>query len=83
MDGPIDPPAPGYLDEKHSLNEPQEEHDEYSDADIVIPLRAINVVAAHVHYIENARAKVTTEMESMVITGLDTLVRLSILVCEL
>ncbi|RDB25440.1 Conserved oligomeric Golgi complex subunit 5 [Hypsizygus marmoreus] len=38
-----------------------------------IPLRSINAVAAHVPFIEEARAKVTSEMETMVLTGLSTL----------
>ncbi|KAG5637228.1 hypothetical protein H0H81_005350 [Sphagnurus paluster] len=37
------------------------------------PLRSINAVAAHIPSIEEARAKVTNEMESMVLTGLTTL----------
>jgi hypothetical protein len=49
-------------------------HDNHSDATISIPLRSINVVATHVPFIEDARAKVTAEMESMVLTGLSTLV---------
>ncbi|KAJ7755714.1 Golgi transport complex subunit 5-domain-containing protein [Mycena maculata] len=38
-----------------------------------IPLRSINAVAAHVPFIEDARTKVTSEMENMVLTGLTTL----------
>ncbi|KNZ78795.1 Conserved oligomeric Golgi complex subunit 5 [Termitomyces sp. J132] len=38
-----------------------------------IPLRSITAVAVHVHFIEEARTKVTNEMESMVLTGLTTL----------
>ncbi|KAF7375982.1 ACT domain-containing protein [Mycena sanguinolenta] len=38
-----------------------------------IPLRSINAVAAHVPFIEDARTKVTTEMENMVLMGLTTL----------
>ncbi|KAJ7668407.1 Golgi transport complex subunit 5-domain-containing protein [Mycena polygramma] len=38
-----------------------------------IPLRSINAVAAHVPFIEDARTKVTSEMENMVMTGLTTL----------
>ncbi|KAF9467272.1 Golgi transport complex subunit 5-domain-containing protein [Collybia nuda] len=38
-----------------------------------ISLRSIETVAAHVPFIEYARAKVTSEMESMVLTGLTTL----------
>jgi hypothetical protein len=35
-----------------------------------IPLRSINAVDAHITFIESARSKVTTEMESMVLEGL-------------
>lgn len=35
-----------------------------------IPLRSINAVAAHVPFIESARSKITSEMESMVLEGL-------------
>ncbi|KAJ7782875.1 Golgi transport complex subunit 5-domain-containing protein [Mycena metata] len=35
----------------------------------IIPLRAINAVAAHIPFIEEARVKVTSEMEHMVLTG--------------
>lgn len=80
LDGPVDFPASGYLDEKHGPPESQEQ-EEYLDTDITIPLRSINVVAARVPFIEDARTKVTTEMESMVLTGLNTLVRLSFRVC--
>ncbi|KAG6920111.1 hypothetical protein DXG01_010179 [Tephrocybe rancida] len=38
-----------------------------------VPLRSITAVAAHVHFIEEARTKVTDEMESMVLIGLTTL----------
>jgi len=81
LDAPTDIPASGYLDEKQSVTE-SPEPEEYLDASIGIPLRSINVVAAHVPFIEEARTKVTTEMESMVLTGLTTLVRLSFLVCR-
>lgn len=40
-----------------------------------ISLRSINAVAAHIPFIEEARAKVASEMENMVLTGLTTLVR--------
>lgn len=39
-----------------------------------IPLRSVNAVAAHVPFIEDARTKVTAEMQAMVLTGLTTLV---------
>jgi HPt (histidine-containing phosphotransfer) domain-containing protein len=38
-----------------------------------ISLRDINAVAAHIPFIEDARAKVNSEMESMVLSGLTTL----------
>lgn len=40
-----------------------------------IPLRSVNAVAAHIPFIEDAREKVTAEMQAMVLTGLSTLVR--------
>lgn len=39
-----------------------------------VPLTSINAVAAHLSYIDSARARVTADMESMVINGLATLV---------
>jgi hypothetical protein len=39
-----------------------------------IPLRSVNAVAAHIPFIEDAREKVTGEMQAMVLTGLTTLV---------
>ncbi|KAJ3759655.1 Golgi transport complex subunit 5-domain-containing protein [Lentinula raphanica] len=36
-------------------------------------LRSINSIASHIPFIEDARVKVTNEMENMVITGLSTL----------
>ncbi|KAJ7594725.1 Golgi transport complex subunit 5-domain-containing protein [Mycena floridula] len=44
-----------------------------SDTGTTIPLRSITAVAAHVSFIEDARSKVTSEMESMVLNGLMTL----------
>lgn len=44
-----------------------------------ISLRSIDAVAAHVPFIEDARTRVTTEMETMVLTGLTTLVSPSLL----
>ncbi|KAK0455394.1 Golgi transport complex subunit 5-domain-containing protein [Desarmillaria tabescens] len=38
-----------------------------------ISLRSVNAIAVHVPYIEDARAKVTSEMENMVLTGLTSL----------
>lgn len=39
-----------------------------------IPLRSINAVAEHVPFIEEARTNVTSEMQTMVLAGLSTLV---------
>ncbi|KZT26804.1 hypothetical protein NEOLEDRAFT_1177385 [Neolentinus lepideus HHB14362 ss-1] len=39
----------------------------------MVPLRSIHAVAAHVPFIEASRARITTEMENMVVTGLATL----------
>jgi hypothetical protein len=47
-----------------------------------IPLHSIAAVASHVGFIEEARTKVNAEMESMVLTGLMTLVRGVMLVCQ-
>ena len=71
-------PASRCLDENRDVTESQEQ-DEYLDTNIGIPLRSINVVTRHVPFIEDARTKVTTEMESMVLNGLTTLVRLPFL----
>ncbi|KAG6891762.1 hypothetical protein C0992_006183 [Termitomyces sp. T32_za158] len=43
------------------------------DGEEEFPLRSITAVAAHVRFIEEARTKITHEMESMVLTGLTTL----------
>lgn len=47
-----------------------------------IPLRSINAVAGHIEFIEDARAKVTSEMENMVLTGLTTLVCFFFYICS-
>lgn len=39
-----------------------------------IPLRSINVVAAYIPALEKAHVQITSEMESMVISGLTTIV---------
>ena len=39
-----------------------------------IPLSSIKAVAVHLPFVDAARAKVTTDMEAMVFTGLATLV---------
>jgi conserved oligomeric Golgi complex subunit 5 len=40
-----------------------------------ISLKSLDFVAKHLPFVEDARTKVTEEMESMVLTGLTTLVR--------
>ncbi|KIY53032.1 hypothetical protein FISHEDRAFT_63466 [Fistulina hepatica ATCC 64428] len=47
--------------------------DQRESADAIIPLRAISAVAAHVAFIEDARATVMNEMENMVVAGLTSL----------
>lgn len=42
--------------------------------DSLVPLSSVKAVAAHIPVIEEAQFKVTHEMESMIITGLSTLV---------
>ncbi|KAJ7209565.1 Golgi transport complex subunit 5-domain-containing protein [Mycena pura] len=44
-----------------------------NNADAWISLRSIKAVATHVPYIEDARTKVTSEMQNMVLTGLTSL----------
>lgn len=69
LDSPINLSIPS--DERSCLEtSPSEE-----DTSLAVSLRSINAVAAHVSFIEEARTTVTNEMESMVMTGLATLVR--------
>lgn len=42
-----------------------------------ISLRSINAVSAYEPFVQDARARVSAEMESMVLTGLKTLVSLA------
>lgn len=42
--------------------------------DSLVPLRSVKAAVAHIPFIEEAQYKVTHEMESMIITGLSTLV---------
>jgi hypothetical protein len=42
--------------------------------DSLVPLRSVKAAAAHIPFIEEAQFKVTHEMESMIMTGLSTLV---------
>jgi hypothetical protein len=44
-----------------------------------VPLRSLSVVAAHIPFIESARATVTAEMESTILAGLTHLVCLSLM----
>ncbi|KAJ7251785.1 Golgi transport complex subunit 5-domain-containing protein [Mycena haematopus] len=73
LDGPV-PPASSAED-----NTVKNGHVDLDGAEISeeaatgIPLRSINAVAAHVPFIEDARTRVTTEMENMVLMGLTTL----------
>ncbi|KAJ7497111.1 Golgi transport complex subunit 5-domain-containing protein [Mycena latifolia] len=71
LDGPEPPASPGETDAVSSAHAVIEPHSEESGAKV--PLRSINAVAAHVPFIEDARTKVTSEMENMVLTGLTTL----------
>ncbi len=50
------------------------------DLESRISLRSVNAIAVYVPYIEDARGKVTSEMENMVLTGLTSLVNSSLLV---
>lgn len=43
-----------------------------------ISLRSIDAVSAYEAFVQDARASVTAEMENMVLTGLKTLVSLSV-----
>ncbi|KAF7362065.1 Conserved oligomeric Golgi complex subunit 5 [Mycena venus] len=70
LDGPA-PPASSAADDTVKNDHEAAENTEESGAGI--PLRSINAVAAHVPFIEEARTKVTSEMENMVLTGLTTL----------
>ncbi|KAJ6497874.1 Golgi transport complex subunit 5-domain-containing protein [Mycena sanguinolenta] len=70
LDGPA-PPASSLEDNNGHADLDGAANLEESGAGI--PLRSINAVAAHVPFIEDARTKVTTEMENMVLMGLTTL----------
>jgi hypothetical protein len=70
LDGPITPPETAPL--QSTVADAEGTNPENSGSGI--PLRAINAVASHVPFIEDARTKVTNEMENMVLTGLTTLV---------
>ncbi|KAJ7287365.1 Golgi transport complex subunit 5-domain-containing protein [Mycena rebaudengoi] len=69
LDGPITPPETAPL--QSTVADAEGTNPENSGSGI--PLRAINAVASHVPFIEDARTKVTNEMENMVLTGLTTL----------
>ncbi|SJK97285.1 uncharacterized protein ARMOST_00536 [Armillaria ostoyae] len=50
-----------------------EENCQSDELESRISLRSVNAIAVYVPYIEDARAKVTSEMENMVLTGLTSL----------
>jgi conserved oligomeric Golgi complex subunit 5 len=52
------------------INEERSQTDDVPSVGRHISLRSIDAVAAHIPFIESARSKVTTEMESMVLEGL-------------
>lgn len=54
--------------------DPGREHAPNPDLTDRIPLRSINVVNAHVSVIQDARTTVTNQMESLILSGLETLV---------
>jgi len=60
--------GPKKEDESGDSETQQEDHTDST----IIPLRSINAVATHVPFIEEAQTSITAEMESMVITGLNT-----------
>lgn len=53
---------------------PETGHRTTPTMDALVPLRSVKATVAHVPFIEEARCKVTREMESMIITGLSSLV---------
>ncbi|KAG2055186.1 hypothetical protein BDR06DRAFT_1020429 [Suillus hirtellus] len=52
---------------------PETGHRTTPTMDALVPLRSVKATLAHVPFIEEARCKVTREMESMIITGLSSL----------
>lgn len=44
-----------------------------------ISLRALNVVSSHIPHIQTAREQIVGEMEAMLVTGVQELVRISII----
>ncbi|KAJ7039234.1 Golgi transport complex subunit 5-domain-containing protein [Mycena alexandri] len=70
LDGP---PTPASSAENVPVKSALEGATNPEESGTMIPLRAINAVAAHIPFIEEARAKVTSEMEHMVLMGLTTL----------
>jgi hypothetical protein len=77
LDGPGEQPSNPVEDIRNtdgSDTESMASSEDIGTAGAQIPLRSINAVAAHVPFVEDARAKVTSEMENMVLTGLTTLV---------
>jgi hypothetical protein len=56
------------------LNAPETDDKSSSTNAAIVPLRSIKVVASHEAFIEEARSYITSEMETMVLGGLATLV---------
>ncbi|KAG1862894.1 Golgi transport complex subunit 5-domain-containing protein [Suillus tomentosus] len=52
---------------------PETGHRTTPTMDALVPLRSVKAAVAHIPFIEEARCKVTREMESMIMTGLSTL----------
>ena len=59
-----------------TADEIAQEEDPEDEAAREVPLRAIRAVTAHIPAIDDAREKITREMETMVLNGLATLVSL-------
>jgi hypothetical protein len=71
-----DPSAETEQTQTQTQTQTLEEEEEGEEQDpTYIPLRSITAIAAHIPFIEDAREKVTGEMQAMVLTGLSTLVR--------
>lgn len=75
--------APSSDSFKISLDDTENESDVDELVLNEIPLRSIRAVTGHIPAIESARTKITAEMETMVLTGLATLVRSLVTSCIL
>lgn len=62
------------LDASEDDNARADDADDALSAGAGVPLRSVDAIAAHVPAIEDAREKVTGEMETMVLNGLTNLV---------